>query len=334
MKRPPAKRLPYIPPHTISGKAMALIAEIAAAVERQRILLEGPDGLRLRRINHVRTLRGTTAIEGNTLTEEQITAILAGKRVAAPRREIDEIKGAHAAYSRMAEFAPYSMDDLLRAHALMTAGLVARPGKWRDCNVGVLGPGGEVFHMAPPFPRVPGLVEDLFCWLRRSDEPVLVKSCVFHYEFEFIHPFPDGNGRMGRLWQTVLLGSWRREFLGVPVENIVWAHQREYYEAIRLSSARGDSGPFVDFMLEQILRALEAKGEANTAPATDQKTNQKTDQKILDILAAMPDATIRDLANATGLSVSGVKWNLRKLKASGRLRRVGPDKGGHWEVAG
>ena len=125
----------YTPPYTVSGKAMEMIAEIAAAVERYRILLEGPDGVRLRKINHVRTIRGTTAIEGNTLTEEQITAILAGKRVAGPKREIDEVKGAHEAYEAVESFDPYSVDDLLKAHGLMTKGLIDRPGKFRNCGI-------------------------------------------------------------------------------------------------------------------------------------------------------------------------------------------------------
>ena len=325
---------PYTPPYTVSGRAMNLIAEIAAAVERYRIILEGPDGVRLRKINHVRTLRGTTAIEGNTLTEEQITAILAGKRVAGSKREIDEIKGAHAAYEAIETFDPYSVGDLLKAHALMTEGLVDRSGKFRNCNVGVVDGFGNVVHMAPPFAKVPSLVENLFAWLAASDAPVLVKSCVFHYEFEFIHPFPDGNGRTGRLWQTALLGSWRSEFYGAPVENIVWAHQREYYEAIRASTAKADSGPFIDFMLDKILRTLRAKGEARdaSAPKSSQKRSQKSSQKILAAMKAMPDVTMSELANATGLSLAAIKKNIRKLKDANLLRRIGPDKGGHWEV--
>ena len=128
----------YIPMYKVSGRAMNLIAEIAAAIERYRIILEGPDGVRLRKINHIRTIRGTTAIEGNTLTEAQITAILAGKRIAGPQREIDEVKGAHAAYEAIGSFNPYSVDDLLKAHGLMTKGLVDCPGKFRNCNVGVM----------------------------------------------------------------------------------------------------------------------------------------------------------------------------------------------------
>ena len=317
---------------------MNLIAEIAAAVERYRILLEGPDGVRLRKINHVRTLHGTTAIEGNTLTEEQITAILAGKRVVGSKREIDEIKGAHAAYEAIESFNPYSVSDLLKAHALMTKDLVDRSGKFRNCNVGVVDGFGNVVHMAPPFAKVPSLVEDLFAWLAASEDPVLVKSCVFHYEFEFIHPFPDGNGRTGRLWQTALLGSWRNEFYGAPVESIVWAHQQEYYEAIRASTARGECGPFIDFMLDKILRTLRAKGEAYDASAgmvtgkTREKTKEKTREKILAVMRAMPDVTTAELANAMGLSIAGINWNIRKLKDENLIRRVGPDKGGHWEV--
>ncbi|MBO4311531.1 MAG: Fic family protein [Desulfovibrionaceae bacterium] len=332
----------YIPPYTVSGKAMNLIAEIAAAVERYRILLEGPDGVRLRRINHIRTIRGTTAIEGNTLTEEQITAVLAGRHVAGPQREIDEVKGAHEAYMAIESFNPYSIDDLLKAHGLLTKGLVDRAGMFRNCNVGVMDGLGNVIHMAPPYANVPSLVKDLFAWLADSEDPVLIKSCVFHYELEFIHPFQDGNGRVGRLWQTALLGSWRRELYGVPVENIVWAHQQEYYQAISASSAKGESGPFIDFMLDKILRTLRAKDKAHGAAAqkssrkvnqkTNQETSQKSSQKIMAVMKSMPDVTLAELAEATGLSIAGVKWNIRRLKEANLVRRVGPDKGGHWEV--
>lgn len=332
----------YTPPYKVSGKAMGLIAEIAAAIERYRILLEGPDGIRLRKANHIRTIRGTTAIEGNTLSEEQITAILAGKRVVAPTREIEEVRCAHAAYSVVENFNPYSTEDLLRAHALMMNGLLDEAGKFRRGNVGVVGREGHFVHMAPPAGNVPFLIKDLFTWLEESEDPMLVKSCVFHYEFEFIHPFLDGNGRMGRLWQTVLLGSWRNEFYGTPIENIVWAHQEEYYQAINASTQRGECGPFIDFMLDKILRTLMLKGEVEqiedaktnkkTSKKTSKKTDKKTSDKIVTLLRSMPDATLAELANATGLSIAGVRWNLNKLKDEHRIQRIGPDKGGHWDV--
>ena len=317
------------PPYTVSDRAMQCMVDIAAALERYRIVMEGPDGVRLRKINHIRTIRGTTAIEGNTLTEEQITAIISGKRVSGLKREIDEVKNAHSAYSAIETFNPYSIDDLLKAHGLMTKGLVDRPGKWRNCNVGVVGPGGEVYHMAPQWSLVPSLMADLFRWLNETEAPMLIKSCVFHYEFEFIHPFPDGNGRTGRLWQTALLGSWRNEFYGAPVENIVWAHQREYYDAIRESAGKGDSGPFIDFMLDKILRTLKAKGEAYEVL---DKSRDKSRDKALRIIREQPDITQAELALALGLSVKGIEKIIRQLKDANAIRRVGGKKMGSWEV--
>ena len=324
------------PPYKVSDKAMECMVEIAAALERYKIVMEGPDGVRLRKLNHIRTIRGTTAIEGNTLTEAQITAVLAGKRVIAPKREIDEVKNAHKAYSAIETFNPYSADDLLKAHSLMTAGLVDRPGKWRNCNVGVMGDGG-VSHIAPPYSMVPGLMSDLFAWLNESEAPMLIKSSVFHYEFEFIHPFPDGNGRMGRLWQTALLGNWHEEFYGVPVENIVWAHQSEYYAAIRQSGATGECGPFIDFMLDKILRTLKAKGEAyeiggKSRDKSRDKSREKSRDKILKLLKSQPQLTQADLADAIGLSVKAVEKAIAQLKDANRLRRKGGKKFGEWEV--
>lgn len=322
----------FEPKFTASGKIMRLLMDIAAALERYKIVMEGADGVRLRKINHIRTIRGTTAIEGNTLTEAQITAILAGKRVVGSKREIDEVKGAHAAYAAIETFNPYSVDDLLKAHALMTTGLVDKPGEFRKCAVGVVDANGNILHLGPRHELVPGLIDDLFAWLDESDEPTLIKSCIFHWCFEDIHPFPDGNGRTGRLWQTALLGAWNPLFYAAPIENIVWAHQAEYYAAIRAVDAEGgDLRPFVEFMLDKILRTLKAKGEAYEAKS-DRKSNQKSDRKILGILKRLPAATIAEMMDATGLSQSGVKKVLRKLKDANLLRRIGPDKGGYWEV--
>ena len=323
----------YIPPYKVSGKAMNLIAEIAAAIERYRIILEGPDGVRLRKINHIRTIRGTTAIEGNTLTEEQITAILAGKRVSGPQREIDEVKGAHAAYEAIESFNPYSIDDLLKAHGLMTKGLVERPGKFRNCNVGVMDGAGNVVHMAPPFANVPSLVKDLFAWLADSEDPVLIKSCVFHYEFEFIHPFQDGNGRTGRYWQTAILGKWRSAFYAAPIENIVWENQSGYYLAIRRSTLLGNSEPFIDFMLERILQAIKGKGEElkNVGVNVGVKLSAR-ERDLLELLRLDGTLTAARIAETYSISTRQAERLLTGLKKKGFLVRKGSDKGGHWEV--
>lgn len=319
---------------TASGKILRLLMDIAAALERYKLVMEGPEGVRLRKLNRIKTIRGTTAIEGNTFTEEQVTAILDGKRVAGSKREIAEVKGAHAAYAAVEKLDPFSSKDLLRAHALMTAGLVDRPGKWRNCNVGVYNARGKAMHHAPPWDQVPFLMKDLFAWLKRSKVVPLVKSCIFHFVFETVHPFPDGNGRMGRLWQTAILGRWNPLFYAAPVENMVLCHQRQYYRALHKSQVDGDAVPFVEFMLDVILRTVKAKGVPSQK--TTQKSNQKTTQKksmlILGLLAKHPDFTINDLVKFSGLSADGVKWNLRKLKDAQLLRRIGPDKGGHWEV--
>lgn len=319
----------YKPTYAVSAKAIRLIAEISAALERYKILMEGPEGVRLRKLNRIRTLRGTTAIEGNTLTEDEITAILAGKRVKGSRREIDEIKGAHKAYELLSQLNPLSSKDLLKAHAVLTAGLVEQPGRWRTCGVGVVNGRGKIVHQAPPWDHVPFLMKDLLGWLKRTKDLPLVTSCVFHCVFETIHPFADGNGRMGRLWQALILGKWNPLFYAAPIENMVFSHQQQYYRVLHAAQVAGDATAFIDFMLDIILRTIKARGVRKTT----QKTTQKKSDLILSLLSERPDSTIADLVAATGLSADGVKWNLRKLKDAQRIRRIGPDRGGHWEVA-
>jgi len=323
------------PIYTLSGKAVTLIAEIAAALERYKIAMEGPEGVRLRKLNHIRTLRGTTAIEGNTLTEAEITAILSGKRVAGSKREIDEVKGAHQAYAAITKLNPLSSKDLLIAHGLMTAGLVERPGKWRNCNVGVFNAKGEVMHHAPPWDHVPFLMKDLFAWLKRTKDHPLVVSCVFHCVFETIHPFSDGNGRMGRLWQTAILGKWNPLFYAAPVENIVFSHQRQYYKALHSAQQSGNAGVFVDFMLGMILRTIKAKGEPKGGKKTVvRKGGKKTADRILELAHKNPKITFADMVAALGISRSAIQKHVAHLKDAQLLRRIGPDKGGSWEVVG
>ena len=322
------------PVYTVSAKAVDLVAQIAAALERYKILLEGPDGLRLRKLNRIRTIRGTTAIEGNTLTEEQVTAVLAGKRVAGSKREIAEVKGAQAAYAAVEKLDPLSSKDLLKAHALMTRGLVDRPGKWRRCNVGVFNARGEAMHHAPPWDHVPFLMNDLFSWLKRSKDIPLIKSCVFHFAFETVHPFPDGNGRMGRLWQTAILGRWNPLFYAAPVENMVFSHQQQYYRALHTAQVSGDAGVFIDFMLTVILRTIKAKGvPSGGKKKVVRKGGKKTSELILGLLKAKPRMTFAELVVELGISRSAIQKHIARLKDAQLLRRVGPDKGGHWEVA-
>lgn len=254
----------YVPPFRITAKSITLIAEISAQLERYAIRMEQSDALMLRKANRIKTIQGSLAIEGNTLSEEQITAILEGKHVIAPLREIQEVRNAIKTYDRFNDWNPCSVKDLLEAHESMMTGLIEESGTFRHGGVGVFA-GTQVIHLAPPADRVPLLIKDLLEWLERSDNHPLVKSSVFHYEFEFIHPFADGNGRMGRLWQTLILTAWKPVFAHVPIENLVYAHQAEYYQAINESTEKTDAGIFVEFLLSCVLEALDMTDCRNTS---------------------------------------------------------------------
>ncbi len=247
---------PYQPPCTLTAAILNRVAEIAEMLGRLAVRLDAERELRLRRINRIRSIRGSLAIEGNTLSEAQITAILDGKPVIGLPREILEARNALKAYELLPSWQPAREADLLAAHRSLMAGLVDDAGCWRAGGVGVMA-GSEVIHMAPPASQVPRLMADLLHWLDATDAHPLIASSIFHYEFEFIHPFSDGNGRVGRLWQTLILCRWHPLFADTPVESLVHAHQAGYYTALQTSTDQADSAPFVAFMLERILEALQ-----------------------------------------------------------------------------
>jgi len=215
----------YVPPFTVSAEAINLIAEISAQIERYAIRLEQEDGLRLRKANRIKTIHSSLAIEGNTLSEDEVRDIIDGKNVVAPIKQIQEVKNAIATYELFPKLNPISVKDLLKAHGVMMQALVDDAGHFRRSGVGVFGEQGLV-HLAPPADRVKFLMDELFSWLKTSKDHLLIRSCVFHFEFEFIHPFIDGNGRMGRLWQSLILGKLHPLFEHLPVENMVYANQQ------------------------------------------------------------------------------------------------------------
>ena len=260
---------PYQPPCTLTPAILNQVAEVAEMVGRLTVRLEAERELRLRRINRIRSIRGSLAIEGNTLSEAQIIAILEGKPVIGPPREILEARNALKAYELLPGWQPAREADLLAAHRRLMAGLVDDAGRWRAGGVGVMA-GSEVIHMAPPASQVPRLMGDLLHWLDATDTHPLIASSIFHYEFEFIHPFSDGNGRMGRLWQTLILSRWHPLFADTPVESLVHEHQAGYYTALQTSTEQADSAPFVAFMLNRILDALHAAAPQVTPHVTPQ----------------------------------------------------------------
>ena len=323
----------YIPPFTVSTEAINLIAEISAQIERYAIRLEQTDGLLLRKANRIKTIHSSLAIEGNTLSEGDVRDIIDGKNVVAPIKQIQEVKNAIATYELYPKLDPFSVKDLLKAHGIMMQALVNDAGQFRRGGVGVYSENGLV-HMAPPAERVPLLMNDLFAWLKSSKDNLLIRSCVFHYEFEFIHPFIDGNGRMGRLWQSLILGKLHPLFEHLPVENMVYSNQQSYYDAITASTNAGQSGPFIDFMLREIYNTLKAhKGEP--LPADDEEFGVKfgvNEKKVLQLLASNPELSVGDIAERVGLSKRGVEKQIKKFRDLGIIIREGSDKTGYWKV--
>ncbi len=282
----------YQPPFKITSKILTLIADVSEVVGYLSAQVESEQALRLRRINRIRTIQGSLAIEGNTLTEQQITAILDGKRVIAPPREILEVQNATLAYQQLNDWQAHSEQDLLAAHHTLMKGLIDEAGSYRQAGVGVMA-GDKVIHMAPSAKRVAPLMQDLLDWLQNTQDHPLITSSVFHYEFEFIHPFADGNGRMGRLWQTLILSHWNPLFNNIPVESLVYQHQSEYYAALEKSTDLTDSAPLIEFMSQMILDAIQV---------TPQVTLQVTPQ-VEELLAVLQGEMTREqLQGLLGLS--------------------------------
>ncbi len=255
----------YRPPFAINGEMLSLCVDIAELLGNRGSLGDLDRLPQLRRVNRIRTIHSSLAIEGNLLSPEQVTGILNGKRISGPKEDILAVENADRAYELLPALDPFSLCDLLKAHAAMMQGLIEGAGRLRTTPVGVFDERGNVIHVAPSPSMVPTLMEQLFDWLKTSDTPPLIKSCVFHYEFEFIHPFIDGNGRTGRLWQTALLAKWKPVFAWIPVESLVKDHQEEYYQAIACATTKARIDPFILFMLKMIKGATERLAEEEKA---------------------------------------------------------------------
>ena len=272
----------YHPPFDITPDMLQLVEEIGEILGRWSVL-KRPDSPQLRRRNRIRTIQASLEIENNTLSLEQITALLEGKRVLGPPREIQEVRNAFAAYEQMNQWQAESGDHLLEAHALLMAGLLDYPCQFRTRGVGIYR-GENLVHRAPPASQIPRLMTELFSWLKSEPIHPLIASCVFHYELEFIHPFMDGNGRVGRLWQTLILSHWKPVLAYLPVESVIRDRQAGYYQALVDSDHVANSTAFIRFMLHALLTAM--KEVALTDQVSDQVTDQVTDQvkRLLDLL--------------------------------------------------
>lgn len=320
----------YKPPFTINAKTINLIADISAQIERYVIRMEQEDGLLLRKINRIKTIQGSLAIEGNTISESLITDIIEGKQIAAPLREIQEVKNAIKTYEAFNSLNPFHVKDLLKAHALMMNALIDDAGHFRLGGVGIFS-GAKSVHVAPPAQRVPFLMEDLFDWLKKSEDHLLIKSCVFHYEFEFIHPFSDGNGRLGRLWQSLILSKLHPIFEYLPVENMVFQNQQKYYEAINQSTKATDCVFFIEFMLDEILSTLK-KRQGKPVKKDIYGTVNDTVNDTVNLIKTNPKIKLDELAMKLNKSRRTVTRNIKKLQEDGIIFRIGSDKTGYWQV--
>lgn len=314
----------YVPPFSVSAKAIGLVAEISALVERYVIRLEQTDGVLLRKANRIKTIHSSLAIEGNELSEEEVRTVLEGKTVVVPQRQLQEVRNAIRAYEKSEKWDAYSVEDMLRAHGYMMEGLCPQAGTFRKGGVGVFA-GDKLVHMAPPAGMVSTLMHQLFNWLKTAEDHLLIRSCVFHYEFESIHPFSDGNGRIGRLWQSLILGKLHPAFPHLPVENMVYASQDGYYKAIEQSSALSNCSPFIDFMLGEILQALRQSVLASL------ELSEK-EQFIINCIQQKASISAKAIAERAGVSPRLIEMHLTKMKKRGILQRDGARKNGKWRL--
>lgn len=244
------------PPYEITNRILNLTASVSEKIGEVNAAHLNKPPTELRKRNRIKTIQSSLEIEGNTLTVEQITALLENKRIIAPQKDILEVKNAIRVYNQLNKFKVFELKSLCNAHEILMKDLIENPGKLRTSAVGII-KGSDIAHIAPPGEMVNSLMTDLFKYLKNDDDLMLIKSCVFHYEFEFIHPFLDGNGRMGRLWQTMILKEHSPVFEFLPIESLIKARQQDYYNVLGKSDNQGSSTLFIEFMLEIIKDALE-----------------------------------------------------------------------------
>lgn len=314
---------PYAPPLTLTPALLSQVAGIAEALGRWSARQDAQPSPRLRRENRIHTIQASLAIEQNSLSLEQVSALFDGKRVVGPARDIQEVRNAIAAYEALPSWDPTSREHLLEAHGLLMSGLIEAPGRFRTGGVGIYR-GDQLVHMAPPAARVSDLVSDLLTWLATSDWHPLIVSCVAHYELEFIHPFADGNGRLGRLWQTLILSRWNPLLAWLPIEEVIRSRQQAYYDSLGQADQQGDLAPFVAYQLEAIHDALRSE--------IGSEMGSEIDAVILRDLAAEPTLSARRLAERLQLSQRAVEKHLAALQQKGRLLRHGSPRAGSWQV--
>ena len=317
------------PPFKITNDILNLVYEIGELVGKISAEKEFEKNLTLRRENRIKTIYSSLAIEQNTLTLEQVTDVINGKRVLAPLKDIKEVQNAYEIYERLDELNENSMKDLLLAHKIMTSELIKESGRFRSKNAGVY-QGDKLIHMGTLPEYIPELINNLFLWLKNSKEHPLIKAAVFHYEFEFIHPFQDGNGRIGRLWHSLILSKWKKFFAWLPIESLVQKYQKEYYIIINNSNKDGESTEFILFMLEIIKETLIELVE--TQKMTDKVIDKMTDKNkervklLMKYLGQNDSISNKEAQSLLGISEATARRFLNSLVKENLLVAVGEYK--------
>ena len=313
------------PPFKITNETLNFIYEIGELVGKISAEKEFEKNLTLRRENRIKTIYSSLAIEQNTLTLEQVTDVINGKRVLAPLKDIKEVQNAYEIYERIDELDENSVKDLLLAHKIMTSELIKESGRFRSKNAGVY-QGDKLIHMGTLPEYIPELINNLFLWLKNSKEHPLIKAAVFHYEFEFIHPFQDGNGRIGRLWHSLILSKWKKIFAWLPIESLIQKYQKEYYISINNSNRDGESTEFILFMLriinETLIELVENK--KMTDKMTDK--NRERIKLVIKYLSQNNSINNKEAQNLLDISESAAKRFLNKLVKENILEAVGEYK--------
>lgn len=320
------------PPYTITDKMLNLAATIMEKIGEANYFERLNRFPELRRKTRIKSIHSSLAIENNQLSLFQVEAVINGKAVIGEQKDIQEVKNAYKAYEEIDNINPYSVEDLKKIQGILTFAIEDDSGKFRNHGEAVYDGDVQIF-MAPPHRMVPTLMDNLFSWMNEVKENVnpLILSSIFHYEFVFIHPFSDGNGRTARLWQTAILTHWKDLFKYISIESIIRKHQEEYYTAIQNCNNAGNSNEFIEFMLKIIDEAVD--GMILNQQETTQETTQKTTQeKIINLIKKNPGITQVEMAKALDLTRDGISYNIKTLKEKGIIERVGSTKSGIWKV--
>lgn len=319
----------YKPPFELTENIANLTIEICQLLKDFQEVSSLSRNPRLRKENRIKSIYSSLSIEQNSLTEDQVTAVINGKRVLAPQKDIIEVQNACKAYDEISWLNPFSIKDLLYIHSVLMKDLAIDAGHFRTKGVGVY-KGNKLIHVGAMPEYVPTFIEQLLKWTKNTKLHPLIKSCIFHYEFEYIHPFSDGNGRTGRLWHTLLLSKWEPLLAWLPIESLVYERQAQYYKALASSDSDGKSTKFIEFMLLVIRDVINENVGINVGD--DGGIKEKYNKLILEYIKEHPRDTAFKISLSVGLSSRQVERIIAQLKKNGSLQRIGSNKTGMWIV--